>query len=378
MNVEFERNQSALTCLQNKWLIYLVGCISFMGIGFLILYYIWEPIYAYRWILSSVVVIAYQLWLLRTNLIYNHRIGEEELLPGLGWGNSLTLTRGLLFAGLTGFLLSPRPPGNLAWIPALLYTVGALIDFLDGYAARTTNQVTKLGEVLDMSMDGWGLLTASFLAVRYGQVPIWYLLVGLARYLYLIGLWGWKRLGYEIHDLPESSIRRPFAGLQMGFAFVILWPIFSPPGTYYAAVIFSFPFLVAFIWDWLVVSGIVVPDFGKRWARVKPFLVHWLPLFFRLGVLVLIMLQFAVFGILSEYFFVDIMIAIFLLLGVAGRISAIAGLITLGFHQNIAALTSYQIVLVCVYGMILYLGTGYFSLWQAENRFITHKAGEMG
>jgi hypothetical protein len=36
-----------------------------------------------------------------------------------------------------------------------------------------------------MSMDGWGILVASFLAVLYDQVPTWYILVGLARYLYL-------------------------------------------------------------------------------------------------------------------------------------------------------------------------------------------------
>ena len=395
MNAEFLKNQSALTSLRKEWLVFFSGYIAFLGAGFLILYLIWAPVFAVRWTLLTGFVAGYQLWLVRKNLVFNHRIGEETLLPKLGLGNSITLTRGLLFAGLTGFLFSPRPPGSLAWIPAFLYTVGSLIDFLDGYAAREMNQVTKLGEILDMSMDGWGMLVAACLAVQYGQVPFWYILVGLARYLYLLGLWIWDRRGIKIHDLPPNNARRPFAGLQMGFAFVMLWPVFTPPGTHIAAVVFSFPFLVSFAWDWLVVSGIVDQWAGKSWVRIKPFAVEWMPLIFRAGVPLLLIWQYSY--ILAQtnkpiYFQVsnaaaaslitgsvflifDIVVPLCLLIGAAGRISAITGLIILGFHQIYSPLTPIQISLLWVYGILLYLGTGLFSVWKPEDRLIYRRAG---
>lgn len=39
-------------------------------------------------------------------------------------------------------------------------------------------QSTRLGEMLDLELDSLGVLVAAMLAVSYGQVSAWYLLVG--------------------------------------------------------------------------------------------------------------------------------------------------------------------------------------------------------
>jgi CDP-diacylglycerol--glycerol-3-phosphate 3-phosphatidyltransferase len=394
-------NQTALTSLQKRWWIFCAACVIFLTGGGLALARVWHWIYARGWIVLTVAVLAYQVWLLRTSLVENHRIGESRLLSGLGWGNIITLTRGVLFAGLTGFLLIPEPPGGLAWVPAALYTVGALIDFLDGYIARITNQVTQLGEKLDMSMDGWGMLVASILAVRYGQVPVWYLLVGAARYLFLAGLWIREQLHWPVAELPSNENRRPFAGLQMGFAFVMLWPIFRPPGTFHAAAFFAIPFLFNFFWDWLVVSRTVPANglsggLGRLLRSIGQFAVRWLPLGLRFAAVVLMAQPLlgwwldypsqvsglqrlgAAFPLAVGAFLAILETAVVssLLLGAAGRVAAIAGMVALGIHQFYQPLTGLQLLLAWVLGALLYLGTGAFSIWKPEDGVIYRRAGE--
>ena len=119
----------------------------------------------FMWIVAGV-VLAYGLGVCWVKLDQNHRPGESTLLPVLGLGNNLTLFRGLVLSLLAGFLFLPRPAhGLLAWTPAILYTTLAVLDYLDGYVARVTNQATKLGEILDGVFDALGLLIAVGLAV---------------------------------------------------------------------------------------------------------------------------------------------------------------------------------------------------------------------
>jgi CDP-diacylglycerol---glycerol-3-phosphate 3-phosphatidyltransferase len=394
--VQTFENRSALASLQRRWWMFSLLCALFLLAGSTWLTRVWHPAYARGWALLTVIILAYQAWQLRINLKENHRIGETLLLAGLGWGNIITLARGVMFGGLTGFLLLPAPPGHLAWAPAALYTIGALIDFLDGYAARITNQVTRLGEKLDMSMDGWGMLVASILAVKYGQTPGWYVLVGLAMYLFNAGKWLREQLRLPVSDLPPSAARRPFAGLQMGFAFVMLWPVFKPPGTYHAAAIFALPTLLHFLVDWLVVSQTLRAGFGVRWQIAKGFAVRWAPLTLRLALLAL-MAQSIVdwryhFQIQAPWLAgtgassplalgvliagLEIVIVACIAIGAAGRSMAIAGMVMLGIQQIFQPLTDSQLLLLWVYGGILYLGTGIYSIWKPEERLIARRAGE--
>ena len=156
---------------------------------------------------------------------------------------------------MAGFLFLPKPESWFLWLPGILYLCSDIADFFDGYAARRTNHVTRLGEILDMSFDGLGVTIASLLAVKYGLVPIWYLAIGFARPLFLIGNWGLRKLAQPVHELPPSTSRRIFAGLQMGFLAVVLLPVFSPPLTFVAAYLFGLPMLAGFLRDWFAVSG---------------------------------------------------------------------------------------------------------------------------
>ncbi len=209
------QNQQILKGLQQRW-----WGITAVSLTLLLLIYgwLWQiwPLHANRWVVFASLAMAYCLWVVWRGLIENHRNGEHLLLATLGWGNRLTLMRGLAISLVAGFLFSPWPQGALAWLPVLLYTIADIADYLDGYVARVTNHATKLGERLDMEFDGLGMLVVSVLAVWYGQLPWWYLTLGLARYLFVFGLWWRERQGLPVYEIQPSVHRRIFAGFQMG------------------------------------------------------------------------------------------------------------------------------------------------------------------
>lgn len=388
--------------LQLRWAATALLWVLLLIWGYRLLAEEWQVEHAQQWLLQAGIGCAYLLGVLHGALKYNYRTGEGRLLPGFGAGNAMTLLRGGLVAALLGFLLQPWPEGRLAWLPAALYTLACLADFLDGYLARVTNHTTEMGERLDMTIDGLGVMAASLLAIQYGQVPVWYLPVALARYIFLGGIWLRKKLGKPVYDLQPSVRRRGFAGVQMGFLFFILMPVFSPPGTHIAAVLFAIPFLVGFVFDWLAVSGNVkrVPSRGEA-ARPHPsalqaFFFQWLPVALRLLAAVLLVYQLAAFMlaypgsggsaaaaqiIIEDAGLLVIILAqgvviVLLTLGAGGRTAAITGLGLLGIQQFYTGLTPLQVMLAALYTAILYLGTGSLSLWKPEERWIYRRAGE--
>ena len=89
------------------------------------------------------------------------------------------------------------------------------------------------------------ILIAIGLAIQYGQLPVWYLILGLGRQLFIFGIWVRQRMGLPVYDLPPSDNRRVIAGFQMGFISVMLWPVFAPPLMTLACILFSIPLLIS-------------------------------------------------------------------------------------------------------------------------------------
>jgi CDP-diacylglycerol--glycerol-3-phosphate 3-phosphatidyltransferase len=101
--------------------------------------------------------------------------------------NGLSLIRVLLLIPITYALSANSASGNL-W--ALIFMLVAIVtDFLDGYLARTMNQVSDFGKVLDPFADkvcivGVCLILAS--PLRDNPIPIWILAVLVARDLSIL------------------------------------------------------------------------------------------------------------------------------------------------------------------------------------------------
>jgi CDP-diacylglycerol--glycerol-3-phosphate 3-phosphatidyltransferase len=285
-------------------------------------------------------------------------------------------------AAFTGLLFVPRHEGGLAaWLPGLLYTAAALPDYVDGIIARRTGRVTRLGEVLDMNVDSVGVFAAATLAVLYGIVPWWYLPIGLARYLFVIGIRLRERFGLPVHELPPSVRRRGFAALTMGFLFVVLFPVFGPPATHLAAAAFGLPFAAGFIWDWGLVTGRIRPGTGGPDSPAVRVVVKGLPVLLRAAAVILTVSEAGrhLAGPETRGFgFLQIGSAALIGLGVATHSTAMLAAVLLGLSQNLAPLTPVGSLLVFVLTGLIFLGGGRFALLPVEDRLIHRRVGDPG
>ena len=347
-----------------------------------------------RWLLFTTLGLAFGLRVLWRGLPENHRAGETELLPTLGAGNQLSLMRGLCLSLLAGFLFSPWPQGPVAWLIVALYTLASIADHLDGFLARRANHMTLLGGRLDMEFDGFGVVIVTLLAVGYGQLPWWYLSVGLARYLFIWGLWWRKRQHKAIFEMPDSVHRRLVAGVQMGLMSAVLWPIMPPAMSRIIGTVVAIPTLLGFLRDWLVVNGRFRPQ-TPSYQRIQQDLYKITARYFPpIGRLILAVSMGIIYqsiphrlqpqawlGLLQSWHLpnflasflavvlgiVGILGVILILSGIVVRFAAIALIFPIGFDIATRGLMwENGIALVCTIALLI-LGGGLWTLWKPDD-----------
>ena len=384
--------------LYRRWWAGAVLSGSLVALGTAALCAAWQPARGLRWGLLVSLALIYVFGYLWRFLARNRRADDGKVLPQLGIGNLLTLVRGVLAALLAGFLFASRPSGTLAWAPALLLLSIGVFDFADGYLARVYGGVTLLGAKLDVTYDALAMLVATALAVQYGQVPAPYLVLGLAYYLFHFHAALRRRWGQQVHLLPPSAHRRFFGGCFHGFLVVILAPVFTPPGTVLAGVLFGLPVAASYARDWLVAVGRLDSTSARyrRWrARLRTALFSALPIAIR-GVTVMAGLALLVQGIGAPAPWPSLLAARGALppllpalslgavavlavgsvgLGWMGRVGALgllavacADLLLRGFGLLNAAVIAGSIA-------VLLLGTGAFSRWRPEDEILLRRAG---
>lgn len=345
-----------------------------------------------QWIVLALLFLSVELLVLRRNLHKNRPALDAPLRTTLGLGNALTLTRGVAYALMAGFLFAPRPGGLLDWLPAILYIFAITADYWDGYLARITHHTTLLGEILDIEFDGLGMLVAMALAVQYGQLPGFVLLLAASRPLFLWGMKLRERWGLPNHPMTPSDERRIAAGLLMGFMGIVLWPVFRPPATHIAGAVFGGAVALSFLRDWLVVIGWLDPSNSAytRWrARLKTLLFEYLPLLLRLVSLPVVALLLwkitrgpdawpgglpsAVIPLLLG---LGLVAGIAALLGLIARLAAI-GLIGLACAHLIVWGDSPEVLALLAVGVLLVaLGNGRLALWTPDERLLRRRAGQ--
>ena len=398
-NLPTNRNAQALRRLRWRWLATALIYGAALWGGYALLRGQWSGEWAVWWLGWAAVTMLLELGVLWLVLPSNHRAANDTLLPSFGYGTTLTLLCGMLLFLMAGFLFAPRPPGWLAWLPALLYMVARLVDYVDGYVARITNHETKLGGILDMELDGFGVLIAIVLGIQYGALPLWYLPLALSRQLFIFGIWLRERRGLPVYEMTPSGNRRIVAGYQTGFLSLALWPSFQPPLSTVAATVFALPLLASFGRDWLVVSGALDPSSasyqrGRLWA--KDLLEGWLPLLARLVCFVLTAIL--LWGEVSDFptwlphlqaagwsnasfwlwllVIVAIPSAIAILLGVLGRLVALPlmALAWLDVAANGVEWTG-NVWLFVAAAIVTHAGSGHFALWRPEEPILNTRPG---
>lgn len=105
----------------------------------------------------------------------------------MSWANRVTLLRMIFIPVFVVTLLATMPDWGPVWA-AGLFTLLAITDGVDGYLARTRNEVTTFGKFLDPLADKL-LVTAALVAlVELGSLPSWIALVIISREFIVSGL----------------------------------------------------------------------------------------------------------------------------------------------------------------------------------------------
>lgn len=114
--------------------------------------------------------------------------------------NVLTLSRLVLIIPLV-YLIATR--GSLYWILILTFIAGAT-DWFDGRLARWSHSVSNWGKVLDPLVDKTGAGAIVLALVWRGDIPLWFLLVLVARDLLVVA--GGVKIGRRIGIVPSSIL----------------------------------------------------------------------------------------------------------------------------------------------------------------------------
>jgi len=333
--------------------------------------------YAALWLLQSLT-----LWTLSWQQVWQRRAlnrpaPEAELYPALGLANQLTILRGLLIAATGGLLLQLPDHALLIWAAALLYSVAAILDRVDGFVARRTRHTSLLGSELDTVFDALGLVVAPLLAVLLGKIHASYLLVSVAYYLFSVARARRLRLGLPVHPLLPNTLRRTLAGFQMGYVAVVLWPPFQAPLTIVAGFAFMVPLLLGFVVDWLVVSGRIDASRAPAFDTLASLSTQWLQPLLRLVLLgTLTWLCLAQGAALTPLLGGGFALAALLILtGFGARIGALLLLLLWAWHVPFAVTSPLFLTLLFSTVGVLLLGSGRFSLWQGDDHWIARHDG---
>lgn len=318
------------------------------------------------------------------NLASNHRPMEKyRLFSTLGAANWITLWRAAGIIVLAGFLpmalktdFGLLTQGWIAWVPGSAYLVIATLDLLDGYVARRQQRETELGKQLDIVTDAAGLLIASLLAVALGRLPSLYLLVGLAYYVFVFGIWFRKKRSLPIVTLRSRPYSRIIAGCQMGLVAMALLPNFKPAFTGLAGYIFMTPLLAGFFRDWLVVSCRISTD-GNQQSRLdiwtRSLVMRFLPLVLRLIVLsggIAMLAGSTVYLTHLSWQLVHSVCCLLTALGCMGRSAGLFLVVLLGSNQSPFGISLLSMTLFGSAAALVLLGTGSKSLWAPEERIL--------
>lgn len=362
-------NELVLRSLRSRWAIFSFSCFLIV-IGFY--FFITRD---QGWVTLSAAALVYQLAIFFFDLGKNSSGATKRLLPRFGAGLWLSATRLLLLSLLAGFLVLPRPQGELAWLPFALALAFTVSDLFDGYLARRSRTSTGLGAKLDLDLDGRGMLVNALLVIHYGQAGWWFAGVGAARYIYVAAIGLRRRLDLRVRPLAANPWRRPFAGVEMGIVTALLAPIFSPAATNFIATLSMLPFLGNFFYDWLQISG-RLPAIGRqskfRFAQAGVAAALGL----RVVVVLLLSGRLLRFGLTDPYLIFELLAALSFFFGIAGRPMAMLALIEMSSRLQGTPIEIAHYVLLFSFTALLYLGMGKFNLWEPEKFLVTRRLGE--
>jgi len=174
------------------------------------------------------------------------RAAEGAGHPGL-WGrlrstanhpNGLTLIRIAIIPLIIVLFSFPISP-FMTFLAAMVFSVAAFTDYLDGFLARRQGKVTFMGKAMDPVADKLLTSSAFIMLAAHGWVPAWMVCVIVGRELAVTGLrsviagkgldisasrLGKLKTGFQIAAIIPLMIHYPLFGLDaQGIGQIMLW-----------------------------------------------------------------------------------------------------------------------------------------------------------
>ncbi len=120
------------------------------------------------------------------------------------------------------FAIIPTLMFQLYWVSLILFVLGALSDWFDGFLARKYNVCTKIGGVMDHIGDK--LLVVNTFIMLTVMMPVWFVVVPviimIARELYISGLR--EFLGTQKIEMPVPKARFSMGKIKTTFQMITI------------------------------------------------------------------------------------------------------------------------------------------------------------
>jgi CDP-diacylglycerol--glycerol-3-phosphate 3-phosphatidyltransferase len=125
--------------------------------------------------------------------------------------NRLTLLRIIAIPGI--IVLMHFPDRLTTALAALLFSIAAVTDWLDGYWARRSHMVSTLGKIMDPVADKLLVSSCFIMLASHGWVPAWMACVIIGRELAVTGLR--NVIAEKGEDLSASLLGKYKTGFQI-------------------------------------------------------------------------------------------------------------------------------------------------------------------
>ena len=126
------------------------------------------------------------------------------------------------FRIFAAFAIIPTLMFQWFWLTFILYVLGAVSDWFDGFLARKYNVTSKVGGVMDHIGDK--LLVANAMILLAAMMPVWFIVVPviimIARELYISGLR--EFMGTQKMEMPVPKARFSMGKIKTTFQMIAI------------------------------------------------------------------------------------------------------------------------------------------------------------
>jgi CDP-diacylglycerol--glycerol-3-phosphate 3-phosphatidyltransferase len=155
----------------------------------------------------------------------------------------------------------------------ILFLIAASTDFLDGAVARGTGQVSRLGQQLDPLVDRVLILTTVIAVFVVGRLPLWVLLLIVARDLSMLVLLGQLRAAGQPRFKVAFVGKAATAIIMAGFCMLILaWPEVGGMGIIDSSALPGWGSNAAPLGIWFVYTGVALAWITGIYYMVRAYL----------------------------------------------------------------------------------------------------------